>query len=293
MDTFDRSLRYFLHIAELGSISKAADNLEQTQSGLSKHLAALERMLDKPLFTRTGRGVELTEVGVELFKSLSPAYQEIDRSIERLRQHGITYGTVRLATVHTLSYYFTADVVAQFVSSRPQANLSLLGRSSSEVVEMVDKGKADLGFVYDVAVNVDTLDSRLLFEDEMCLIVRRENLEKFTEESISSGLQLVVFPHHYALRKMIHTAGLKVTYMAEAETVDAMLQLVASGVGECILPSRIPDKLLSDYGLYKFPLNNPALRRKVVAITRSDTPPSLLTMHLLKYALQTSREISN
>ena len=42
MDTPDRQLRYFVRIAELKSLSRAAEDLDQTQSGLSRQLAALE-----------------------------------------------------------------------------------------------------------------------------------------------------------------------------------------------------------------------------------------------------------
>lgn len=292
LETLDRPLRYFIYIAEFGSLSKAADELDQTQSGLSKQLAALESKLGMPLFTRTGRGLELTEAGEQLYSSLSPAFQEIDRTVERVRRQGVTHGTVRLATVHTLSYYFTTDVVARFVSTRPHVNLSLMGRSSPEVVELVDKGKADLGFVYDVAVDVGSLISKPLFVDDMSLIVRLESLADSAEQFSAADLRLVAFPPHYALRRMLHTAGVQATYVAEAETVDAMLQLVASGVGNCILPSRIPDKLLADYGLRKCPMDNLALSRSVVAITRSDKPPSFLTMSLFECAVQIAKRIT-
>lgn len=110
MDTPDRQLRYFLRIAELKSLSRAAEDLDQTQSGLSRQLAALEAHVGKPLFVRTGRGVELTEAGARLLDGIQPAYQSIDRVLEAVRQReGVTQGTVRLATVHTLSYYFMAE----------------------------------------------------------------------------------------------------------------------------------------------------------------------------------------
>ena len=63
MDTVDRQVRYFLKVAELKSLSKAAEALDLTQSGLSRQVASLEAYLGKPLFVRTGRGIELTEAG--------------------------------------------------------------------------------------------------------------------------------------------------------------------------------------------------------------------------------------
>jgi DNA-binding transcriptional LysR family regulator len=50
----DRQIRYFIRIAKLKSLSKAADSLDLTQSGLSRRLAALEIQLGKPLFRAPG-----------------------------------------------------------------------------------------------------------------------------------------------------------------------------------------------------------------------------------------------
>ncbi|CAB3631311.1 LysR family transcriptional regulator [Achromobacter marplatensis] len=285
MDTPDRQLRYFLRIAELKSLSRAAEDLDQTQSGLSRQLAALEAHVGKPLFTRTGRGVELTVAGSRLLEGIQPAYQNIDRVLDAVRQQeGVTHGTVRLATVHTLSYYFMADVVASFVSSHEHVNLSVMGRSSPDVVALVESGKADVGFVYDAAVASDNLTSTPLFDDEMCLIVRRDVPLADAVDLGGMPLRLVGFPSHYALRKMIHSAGLQPEFMAEAETIDAMLKLVSSGVGACILPSRIPEKLLTDYGLRKVGIRSPVLRRRVVAITPAQRQPLPLVAELLACA---------
>ncbi|CAN7736983.1 LysR family transcriptional regulator [Variovorax sp. LjRoot290] len=291
METLDRPLRYFLCIAELGSLSKAADKLDQTQSGLSKQLAALESNLGQSLFVRTGRGVELTEAGTRLYDALAPAFREIDRAVDSVRRQGVTHGTVRLATVHTLSYYFVAEVVSLFVSTHPDVNLSLLSRSSPEVVALVDQGKADLGFVYDSAVDCGTLTSKSLFEDEMALIVLDDSPLNTPQDLSILNLRLVGFPAHYALRRMIHSAGLQATYVAEAETIDAMLKLVSSGVGNCILPSRIPEKLLADYGLRKVHIERPALRRRVVAISKTAKAMTPLTSDLLVCVLQVAEQL--
>ena len=259
METMDRQLRYFICIAELGSLSRAADALDQTQSGLSRQLATLEARIGQPLFLRTGRGVELTEAGKLLYDATQPAYRGIDLAVERMRHQGVTQGTLRLAAVHTLSYYYTADLVAGFVSAHPSVNLSIMGRSSPEVVALVESGKADLGLVYDSAVDSGTLESCPLFDDDMALIVRHDSALSGPQDLAALSLRLVGFPPHYALRRMIQSAGLQPDFAAEAETIDAMLRLVSSGVGDCILPARIPDKLLDDYGLRKLPVTRPLL----------------------------------
>jgi DNA-binding transcriptional LysR family regulator len=286
MENLDRQVRYFIKIAELKSLSRAADSLDLTQSGLSRQLAALEAFLGKPLFSRTGRGVELTDAGQILLEAARSGYSVIDRALESVREkEGITQGNVRLATVHTLSYYFTADVVASFVGARPHVNLSLMGRSSPEVVQLVESGKADIGFVYDSAVASPDLTTIPLFEDEMCLIMREGEASPDGVDLTVASPRFVAFPQNYALRKMLEGGGLRPEFAAEAETIDAMLRLVSSGVGACVLPWRMPDGIIKDYGLKKVRIGKPVMRRRVVAIVRGDRHPSGLIKQLLETAI--------
>lgn len=295
MDTYDRQLRCFIRIAELGSISRASEVLDLTQSWISKQLAALEADLGKTLFLRNGRGVELTDAGEKLYDEIQHRYREIDRAVDSIREaHGVTQGTVRLAVVHTLSYYFLADVVASFVHAHPRANLSLLGRSSPEVVALVENGKAEIGFVYDSVLASDSLLSHSLFEDEMCLIVPDE-ADIGREGAIDLHgikLHLVGFPAHYALRRMIQSSGLDADYVTEADTVDTMVKLVSSGVGACILPERIPDRLITEYKLRKVRIISPLMRRRVVAIRHRERRLSPLVDDLLRYATRVSEQLT-
>lgn len=295
MDTPDRQLRCFVSIAQSGSLSKAAEELDRSQSWLSKQLAVLEESVGKPLFIRTGRGVQLTEAGHKLFGTVQKAYHDIDRAFDEVSYvQGVTQGTVRLAVIHTLSYYFMAEVLSRFVGIYPSVNLSLFGRSSPEVVTLVESGKAELGFVYDSAVVSECLVSQPLFDDDMCLIVRQGSAMAGEDDVdlVGATLKLVAFPEQYALRRMLHHSGICAEYVAEAETVDAKLKLVSSGVGACILPERIPDKLLADYQLKKVRIRHPLLRRRVVAVYRHDRPALPLVDDLLQCAALVSRQLA-
>ena len=61
-----KQLEYFVHVAELGSFSKAAVVLDIAQPALSRQVRGLETELRQPLFVRNGRGVALTEAGKRL-----------------------------------------------------------------------------------------------------------------------------------------------------------------------------------------------------------------------------------
>jgi LysR family cyn operon transcriptional activator len=239
----DRWLRLFLVIARCRSVSGAAEELDLTQSGLSRQLGSLEAYLGHQLFQRNGRGVALTESGAKLELALRAAYEAIDGTVLQLRRHeGITEGSLRVATIHTVGPYFISPVFAQYMAQRPRVNLSMLGRSSPGVVDLVESGKADIGFVYDVAVATDALDSEFLFEETMSLVVHEASAlaGESAVDLTSRYVPLVVFPPDYALRRMLNGCGLQFEVAAEVETLDNMLQLVAMVQGQCILPDRLP-----------------------------------------------------
>src|SRR3546814_481423 len=136
----------FLKIAELSSLSKAAEELDLSQSGLSRQLAGLEALLGQALFVRTGRGVALTEAGEKLQQGTRLPFAQIDTALEAVKiKDGVTDGSLRVATIHTLSHYFASDLLARFVSQHRTVNLSVMARSSPDVVDLVEKGRADLG----------------------------------------------------------------------------------------------------------------------------------------------------
>jgi DNA-binding transcriptional LysR family regulator len=284
--TLDRQLRYFVKIAEVGSLSRAAADLECTQSILSRQLASLEADLGHPLFNRTGRGLTLTDAGTHLFESVRPALQAIDEAVHGLRSPRLVAGTLRLASVHTMSYYFVGDVTRSFTSEFPAVSLSLMARSSADVVELVESRKADVGFVYDTAVASCALRATPLFDNRMCLVARAEDTLPDVVDLSRMRLKLVVFPPQYALRRMLASSNVEAELVAEADSVDAMLDMVAAGVGCCILPDRIPVRLLVQHRLRKVRICNPVMTRKVVVIVRNDRCDSLVVQSFVDTALR-------
>src|SRR6266576_3921569 len=112
-----RILEYYLRVAELGSINKAAADLHLSQPALSRHIAALEHEMGTQLFTRTQAGVVLTEGG----KLLS------DRARPLLRQFGIikeqvastAAGQVAIGIPPSWQQVFTSHLVVRMVDQFP------------------------------------------------------------------------------------------------------------------------------------------------------------------------------
>ena len=78
-----RSLAYFVRIAELGSITRAAAHLRLAQPALTRHVQRLEDELGVALFTRANRGVRLTEAGEQLLEGATRILRDVERTGER------------------------------------------------------------------------------------------------------------------------------------------------------------------------------------------------------------------
>ena len=83
-----RGIRYFVQIAELGSITRAAQHLRVAQPALSRHIHALEEELGVPLLVRLPRGVRLTTAGRQFLDHCQRILRELGRAQDELRSGG-------------------------------------------------------------------------------------------------------------------------------------------------------------------------------------------------------------
>ena len=141
-----RQLVYFLHVAELGSFTRAQHQLSIAQPALSRQIRSLENELKQKLFERNGRGVVPTEAGRQLV-----AYaQEIVRVMEAARREvsgsdGVLSGECRVALPPSAGSLLTLPMVREFAKHIPGAHLTLFELPSSSVLEWVTQGRVDFG----------------------------------------------------------------------------------------------------------------------------------------------------
>ncbi len=256
-------------------MSRAAADLGCTQSILSRQLLILEQELGQSLFARTGRGVTLTERGQKLLSKIAPSFATIDQSISTV-QSDLMEGTLTLATIHSLSYFFLGPLLREFSRDYPGVKIRLLTRSSMEIAELVETKKADAGLVYDTAVASSELTSIPLFQSEMCLIAPITDALGTTIDLTDVELRLLVFPQNHALRRMLASSKVNFSTAAEVDRFDSMMEMAAVGMGYCILPNRIPAAYLASRGLRKIKIERPTLARQVAYIRRSEDDSMLL-----------------
>ncbi|WP_157219550.1 LysR family transcriptional regulator [Flavisphingomonas formosensis] len=132
------SLRYFLKIAEHGSITRAAAELHITQPALTRHVAHLEDHLRVKLLMRHGRGVRLTEPGRLLTTRAQAILADIDiLSEELLARQTEPQGELSVGLPWSWSEGITAPVVKQFNELYPDVRLKVIADSSETLEGML------------------------------------------------------------------------------------------------------------------------------------------------------------
>lgn len=131
MDT--RQLRAFLKIAELGSITRAADALGIAQPSLSQQLLRLEDEVGSKLFRRTARGVATTEVGRIFLEYARHIVQTADRALEDVREvRKEPKGQVSFAMPISVSLILGVPLVETVLKHAPLVSLRLVADLSRE-----------------------------------------------------------------------------------------------------------------------------------------------------------------
>ena len=141
-------LRYFLQVAEAGSFSRAARRLGVTQPTLSVQVARLEEELGFTLLERGPNGTTLTEGGRRLQLHAQDLFARIDEIEHALRQEiEEPTGELRIGTVPSVSIFVLPETLATYTKRYPRVRISAHTEHSDNVLEMLDAGEIDVGFI--------------------------------------------------------------------------------------------------------------------------------------------------
>ena len=137
-------LMYFITVAEQGSINKAAEKLFVTQPNLSKAIGNLESELKVRIFDRTNKGVMLTEDGKKLYQYARTILNQMEL-ISGLSANE----RVRMLSIASYPIITMGRLVSEFYNLHKQEGISLklVEQRMQQVLESVESGEAEIGFI--------------------------------------------------------------------------------------------------------------------------------------------------
>ena len=240
-------LRYFVRVAEMGSFSKAAIELDVAQPALSRQVRLLETDLHVTLLQRTGRGVLLTDAGKRLFEHAVAILQLVAHAREDLgASRDEATGRIVIGLPPSMGRMLTLPLVDAFKKHLPKARLAIVEGLSAHIVEWISTGRVDLGLVHNPDAN-PAIETLHVLDEPLCLVSAAKGAGRVPAPlsfAALAALPLVMPERTHAIRKLLETqaalAGLKLNIAYEVSSVPSILELVRSGHGHAVLaPSAI------------------------------------------------------
>lgn len=143
-----KSLRYFLAIADEGSISAAAESLNLSQPNISRQMTLLEKELGAKLFERGSRRIVLTEEGMLLRRRAVEILQLADTAVTEIGSAGKdVIGTVRIGCGETDAMRVVARAIRRFSETHPMVRFELHSGNAEDVSDLLERGLVDFGLL--------------------------------------------------------------------------------------------------------------------------------------------------
>lgn len=164
-------LRIFVAVAAREHVTRAAGDLNLTQSAVSAAISALESRYAVRLFDRVGRRIELTDSG-RIFLVEARAVLARASTAEAMLSElaGLKRGALNIAASQTVGNYWLPPLLARYRKNHPGININLIVGNTSSVAAMVQEGSVETGFV-EGSVNHLNLLVQPIAKDELVSVI--------------------------------------------------------------------------------------------------------------------------
>jgi LysR family transcriptional regulator for metE and metH len=269
-----RDLRLVVAVAELGTLTRAGQQLHLTQSALSHQLADLERRIGQPLFQRAGRTMVPTRVG----EQLATRARETLRQLRDVEKDIVAMATgraavLRVATQCYTCYHWLPPLLRRFGAVHPEVDVRIVPEATARPIRALVNGKLDLCVVSN-AVRDRRVTTTPLFEDELLLVVPEDDPmagREYVEPSELRDRRILSYSRaeeSSVYRNVLGPAGVHPRQIVPMQLTEAILELVKAQMGVAILARWAVQPYLERSGLAIVQVGRHGVRRQWQAATR-------------------------
>lgn len=292
-----KQLKYFVHVAEMGSISRAAAALYVAQPAISRQIRNLEEELAVALFYRNGRGVSMTEAGEILFARARVILEDMQRAEWEIREmSGVAMGQVVLGAPPTVSQVLVIPLIRRLREAHPKVSLQVVEAFSGYVNEWLANGRLNVAVLYN-APRTRSLATEELLQESLFLVTSAKSAappQTIRLKDIGS-LPLILPSRPHGLRVLVdHVAGkARVTpdVAFEIDALPAIKELVEQDVGGTILPYASVHREVAQGRLHARQIVDPPLSRRLVLATSTQRPLSKASRIVLQELKSVVRQL--
>lgn len=274
-------LKTLIHVAELGSLSKAADRLRIAQPALSRQIRLLEGELGAALFERHGRGMVITTTGRQVLDHATRIMAELEaiRSSATEEQTSLK-GLVTVGTTPTVSEIVTVPLVSRVREAHPQLSIRLASAFTGHLLDWLQRGELEFAVSYNPEPQNSLRTVPVMMENLLFVSAGGKglSLNRAVPFSHLANEELVLPSPRHGLRSLMdecaRQAGITLHGNVEADSFRAMINLVRNGFGSTALPLAPIYSLVDSGVLCAAPLVDPTPTRKLVIVYPADRPVS-------------------
>lgn len=266
------SLRFFQAVAGLGSISKAAKELNYAQSNLTAKIQQLESSLQTTLFYRHNKGVTLTDKGKILLTYTEEIFQLLEEVREVLNDDQTPKGPLVIGSMETTAAVRLPALLAKFHRQYPAVDLTLKTGPTEQNVQRVLQYELDGAFVAGPIEHPD-LTYKTLIEEELVLVTDTQH-HPLTSLNEIQNRTILVFRSGCSYRtrfeEWLHNEGIMPEKIMEFGTLDGIIGCVSAGLGISLLPRSVVTKYVEEGLLIEHLIPEKFGKVKTIFVYRKD-----------------------
>ncbi len=300
-----RELRSFVHIARVGSFSRASAELYIAQPALSRQIAKLEEELATPLFVRYGRGVRLTSAGARLLERAEMIISYVAQASEHVRASPDQLtGRIAIGMPPAVGARVSAPIVGTIRQRWPEVGLHVREGLSSSLQEWLLDRRVDLAIVYNQPP-LEAFDVAMLCSEPMVVVAppkaRDPGVVAGTDDDTTlrirdlAELPLIVpgFPH--ANRRVLEQAavqhGVHLRIDMEVDSLGLTKALVRNGLGYSVLTYTAVADEVERGELRALAIERPAIRSTIALATLREQRASKLVQTMAEVVIEKMRDL--
>ena len=274
-------LRLFIRIAELKSLTRAAERMHMSLAAASSRVKELEARFGVRLLYRENKGVQLSPAGETLLAHAQQFMQQVERLKSDMQQYntGIK-GHIRIFANTTAVTEFMPEVLAAYLAGHPQVIVALEERLNHDIVRGVQDGTADIGIVAGPvqAQGLEVLNfstDRLLLATMPDHPLAQAGSVRFldTQDYEHIGLREGSTLQHF-LSRIVSEHGRQLTLRIQVGSFEAMCRMIEAGVGIGVLPQSAAERHSQSMKLALVELDEPwAVRERSVVVQQLESLP--------------------
>ena len=266
-------LALFAQVAGSGSISRAALALGADQSTISRRIGLLEAALGVRLFHRSGRGVTLTERGLELRSYADRMAHTLAEAQDAMRSStGLGPARLCIAAQPTIAGILFGRLGRALKQLYPQTQVRFVEGLAAHILPRLDDGSIDVGILYLPAHPV-ALQSDVLLSEEIHLITPSDHPLPGAEVAVRALLDIpLILPStHHGLRVLVDMLAARHGFTTQIAlecdgSIALTKRLVRERCGCTVLPSAgVIDEVAAGQ-LKSYRLVDPAIRREIALV---------------------------